>query len=159
MNTIFYFEDLAPGQVFESEPVRVTEEEIVGFARQYDPHPFHIGGPVLIEPLYDGLIASGWHTGAICIRQMADALLLRCAVFCSSGVGDVRWHAPLRPDDEVSTRLEVIGKIPSSRGQARGRIQFEARLSTTQGVLLLSMRPLILFACRAGAGATEGGNP
>lgn len=145
---ILYFEDLEPGDSFESGFHRVTEEDIIQFARQYDPHPFHTGDPPLIPSLFDGLIAAGWHTGAICIRQMADALLLRCAVYCSPGVGDVRWHAPMRPDDEVRTRVEVKEKNLSRPQSGRGRITFEARLSNKKGELLLSMHPTVLFACR-----------
>lgn len=79
---------------------------------------------------------------------MAGALLLRCAVYCSPGVGDVRWHAPMRPDDEVRTRLEVKEKNLSRPQSGRGRITFEARLSNKKGELLLSMHPTVLFACR-----------
>lgn len=148
LNEIYYFEDLQPGDCFESGFNRVTEEDIVKFARQYDPHPFHTGDPPLIPSMFDGLIAAGWHTGAICIRQMADALLLRCAVYCSPGVGDVRWHAPMRPDDEVRTRVEVKEKTISRPNSGHGRIRFEARLSNARGELLLSMHPTVLFARR-----------
>ena len=156
MENIRYFEDLQVGDAFESAYMHVSEEDIIAFARQYDPHPFHTGEPPLIEPMFDGLIAAGWHTGAICIRQMADVLLLHCAVYCSPGVGNVRWHAPMRPGDDVRTRVEVREKTVSPRNPARGRITFEARLSNARGDLLMSMQPSVLFSRRA-AGEPGGG--
>lgn len=148
MENVLYFEDLQQGDVFESGFQRVSEEEIVAFARQYDPQPFHTGEAPLIESMFEGLIAAGWHTGAICIRQMADALLLRCAVYCSPGVGNVRWLVPLRPGDEVGTCVEVKEKKASARDPARGRITFEARLRNSRGDVLMTMEPTVLFASR-----------
>lgn len=145
---IYFYEDLSVGDVFESGGYEVTEEEIISFARDYDPQPFHVLGQPLIESLYEGLIASGWHIGAVCIRQMADALLLRCAVYCSPGVGDVRFHAPMFPGDVVKTRLEIMAKRPPGRDPRRAAITLEAQLSNSAGQLLLSMRPTVLFARR-----------
>lgn len=148
MPSILYFEDLRPGDTFESDFRTVGAEEIVAFARQYDPQPFHTGEPPLIEPLYEGLIAPGWHTGAICMRQMSDALLLRCAVYCSPGVGDIRWLAPLRPGMSVMTRIVVKEKGASRRDHSRGRISFDVRLIDSASNVLMSMQPTVLFARR-----------
>lgn len=148
MKDVFYFEDLQPGDVFESKFQRVSEEDIITFARQYDPQPFHTGETPLIKPMFDGLIAAGWHTGAICVRQMSDILLLRCAVYCSPGVGNVSWLAPLRPGDEVRTTMEVKEKKHSTKNSARGRITFDVRLSKLNEQVLMTMQPTVLFARR-----------
>ncbi len=69
------FEDFEPGQVVELGSVSVTEDEIVEFARQYDPQPFHVDPEAAKESVFGGLIASGWHTGAMWMRLYVDSML------------------------------------------------------------------------------------
>ena len=69
------FEDFEPGQVYELGSRTVTEDEIVDFARQFDPQPFHVDPEAARESVFGGLIASGWHTGAMWMRLYVDSML------------------------------------------------------------------------------------
>ena len=69
------FDDFEPGQVLELGSVAVTEDDIVAFARQFDPQPFHVDPEAAAESVFGGLIASGWHTGAMWMRLYVDSML------------------------------------------------------------------------------------
>ena len=91
------FEDFAPGQVYELGSTTVTEEEIVDFARRFDPQPFHLDAEAAKDSDFGGLIASGWHTGAMWMRLYVDSLLGGGSGQGSSGIEELRWLAPVRP--------------------------------------------------------------
>ena len=77
--TRFYFEDFPPGEIVEYGDAMVTAEEIVAFAREFDPQPFHLDEEAARDSLAGGLIASGWHTAAMLMRMNCDAFLARAA--------------------------------------------------------------------------------
>ena len=95
------FEDFEPGRVFELGAREVTEEEIVAFAREWDPQPFHVDPEAAQESSFGGLIASGWHTGAMWMRLYVDSLLVGAASMGSPGIEELRWLAPVRPGDTL----------------------------------------------------------
>src|SRR5262245_32647886 len=118
-----FFEDLEPGQVVELGSRAVTEEEIVAFGRQWDPQPFHVDPEAAKGSVFGGLIASGWHTGAIWMRLYVDALLDGAASMGSPGIEDLRWLAPVRPGDTLTGRLTVLETTPSARRLDRGTVR------------------------------------
>ena len=69
-----YFEDLKAGDWFKSVTYQVSEEEIINFAREFDPQPFHLDAAVADQTMFKGLIASGWHTAAITMRLFVQTL-------------------------------------------------------------------------------------
>jgi acyl dehydratase len=99
------FADLREGMVIKGGPVKVTQEEILEFARKYDPQWFHTDVKRADEGRWGGLIASGWHTCAMAMRMAVDAVLHDSESFGSPGIGEVRWRMPVRPGDEL--RLEA----------------------------------------------------
>jgi acyl dehydratase len=134
-----YFEDFEPGQVVELGSRTVTEEEIVAFAREFDPQPFHVDPEAARESVFGGLIASGWHTGALWMRMYVDALLDGTASMGSPGVEELRWLAPVRPGDRLTGRLEVLETTPSERRPDRGTVRIRAEMANQDGVVVLSM--------------------
>ena len=98
---MLYFEDFPPGDVRESPPRAVTREEIVAFAREFDPQPFHLEENAARRSIYGGLLASGWHTCAIHMRLMWDTFLRDTASLGSPGVDEIRWVKPVRPGDTL----------------------------------------------------------
>ena len=102
------FDDFEPGQVYELGSKVVTEDEIVAFARQFDPQPFHLDPEAAKDSVFGGLIASGWHTGAMWMRLYVDSLLGGGSGQGSSGIEELRWLAPVRPGDTLSGRLTVL---------------------------------------------------
>jgi acyl dehydratase len=133
-----YFEDFAPGQVYELGSRTVSEEEIVAFARQWDPQPFHVDPEAAKSSVFDGLIASGWHTGSIWMRGYVDTML-GPASQGSPGIEELRWLAPVRPGDTLSSRLTVLEATSSERNPARGTVRIRGEVENQDGVVVMSM--------------------
>ena len=134
-----YFEDLEPGQVHELGSRAVSEEEIVAFARQWDPQPFHVDPAAAKDSPFGGLIASGWHTGAMWMRLYVDSLLDGEAAMGSPGIEELRWLAPVRPGDTLAGRLTVLETTPSERRPDRGTVRIRGEMVNQDGVIVLSM--------------------
>src|ERR1044072_1011996 len=107
-------EDFSEGQVIElgTIPVR-SEDEIIAFARQYDPQPFHTDPEAAKETIYGGLIASGWQTPLLTMRLMVDELLSKTAAQGSPGVENIRFLKPVRAGDRLRGRYTVLRAEPS----------------------------------------------
>ncbi|HSO02471.1 MAG TPA: MaoC family dehydratase [Gaiellaceae bacterium] len=134
-----YWEDFEPGQVVELGSVSVTEDEIVAFARQFDPQSFHVDPEAAKESVFGGLIASGWHTGALWMRLYVDSLLDGAASMGSPGIEELRWLAPVRPGDTLAGRLTVLETTPSERRPDRGTVRIRGEMVNQDGVTVLSM--------------------
>lgn len=121
-----YFEDIEVGEVREFGQYDVTREEIMEFAEQYDPQPFHVDRKAAEESMFGGLVASGWHTASICMRILVENYLDTETSMGARGVDELRWHEPVRPGDTLSVRTEVIEKRPSGdprRGHVNTRVE------------------------------------
>ncbi len=143
-----YFEDIEPGTTYELGSHTFTREEIVAFARSFDPQPFHLDEAAAAESPFGGLIASGWHTAAIWMRLYVDSLLAGAASMGSPGVEQLRWLRPVRPGDTVRASLTVLEATPSSVRPDRGTILFDAALESVDGEPVLTMRGRGYFARR-----------
>jgi len=111
MKEYWYFEDFAPGQDIDLGTRTVTEEEIVAFARAYDPQPFHVDRDAAAHSIYGGVIASGWHTCGMMMRMVVDGLLNRSASMGSPGLDGVRWLAPVRAGDTLNVRYQTVQTV------------------------------------------------
>ncbi len=118
-----YFEDVAVGDSREFGSYEVTAEEIVDFAERYDPQPFHLDPEAAQDSLFGGLVASGWHTAAVCMRLVVDNLLSPETSLGARGVDELRWHRPVRPGDTLSVRTEVLDKRPSESNPGMGHVR------------------------------------
>ena len=142
------FDDFEPGQVYELGSKVVTEEEIVAFAQQFDPQPFHLDPEAAKESVFGGLIASGWHTSAMWMRLYVDSLLGGASGQGSSGVEELRWLAPVRPGDTLSGRLTVLEVTSSESHPERGTIRIRGEMENQDGVTVMSMVSRGRFARR-----------
>lgn len=122
-----YFEDFLVGDVFDLGPLTVTQEEIIAFARQYDPQYFHTDPERAKDSIFGGLVASGWHTTALFMRMFVDGLLSQTDSIASPGVEETSWLKPVRPGDTLRCRFIVttanISKSRPSMGILRSRIE------------------------------------
>ena len=91
-----HLDDLQPGQVHHLGRRRLERDEILAFARAWDPQPFHLDEAAAAESIYGGLIASGWHTVCVFMRLFVDGLLSRAAAMGSPGLDELRWLKPVR---------------------------------------------------------------
>ena len=108
----FYWEDFPVGKVREFGGATMSAEEIIAFARQFDPQPFHLSEEGGKNSLFGGLCASGWHTCALAMRMMCDAYLLESASLGSPGLENIRWLKPVRPGDTLHLRTVVLEARP-----------------------------------------------
>ncbi len=145
-----YFEDFEEGQVFELGEKTLTKEEIVAFAREYDPQPFHVDEEAAEGSVFGGLIASGWHTAAVFMRLYVDAILHRAASMGSPGVEELRWLKPVRPGDNLGARLTVLEAVPSATNPGRGTVYFLSEVHNERGEKVMTMKARGLFARRSG---------
>jgi len=115
MNTLV-FENFKPGRLGSFGPRRVTREEILAFAAEFDPQPMHLDEEAASRSMLKGLSGSGWHLCSIIMRMMFDGFIGRTASLGSPGVNDLRWLAPLRPGDELMLDVDVaearVSRLP-----------------------------------------------
>jgi acyl dehydratase len=145
---MLYFEDFAVGTVFELGQRTLAEDEVLAFARAYDPQPFHTDPEAAARSIYGGLIASGWQTCAVVMRLMCDAYLLRAASMGSPGVDEVRWLAPVRPGDTISARMEVVEARGSASKPDRGVVRSRWTATNQDGTTVLTMLGMGMFRRR-----------
>ncbi|MEU6119245.1 MaoC family dehydratase [Streptomyces sp. NPDC047117] len=134
-----YFEDFRAGDIHELGTVTVTEEEVLEFARRFDPQPFHTDPGLAKRSPFGGLIASGFHTSALFMRRYVDGLLAYSACAGSPGIDEIRYHRPVRPGDTLTARIEVLGSRPSLGNPATGIVQPRCELVAADGTVVFSM--------------------
>lgn len=145
---VLYFEDFHAGQEIDLGTCTISEAEILAFARQFDPQPFHVDHEAAKASHFGGLVASGWHTCSLLMRQIVDNLLLRSASHGSPGVDEIRWLQPVRPGDVLSTRMRVVETLPSRSRADRGVIRCEYVAFNQTGACVVSMKTLGMFGRR-----------
>jgi len=104
MRKQWYFEDFHPGQEIDLGQRTVSEEEIIAFATQFDPQPFHIDKEAAAHSIYGGVIASGWHTCSMMMRMVVDGIFCTETSMGSPGLDGIRWLQPVRAGDTLSLR-------------------------------------------------------
>jgi acyl dehydratase len=143
-----FFEDFRVGDVTEIGPVTVTQEEIVEFASRYDPQPFHVDAEAAAQTIYGGLIASGWHTTALFMGMFVRAVLLDSASLGSPGVEEIRWLAPVRPDDVLRGRSTILAARPSEKDPRRGTVSTLNEVLNQDDVVVMTLKARGFFAKR-----------
>lgn len=147
------FDDLGPGQVFDLGEVTVTAEEIVAFAQAYDPQPFHLDADAAAASPYGGLIASGWQTCGLFMRAFATGFLNRTISLGSPGIDQLRWQAPVRPDDRLAARYEVVSVRASASKPDRGIVVGHGTLTHAERGQVLHLTATNLLGRGGGAKA------
>jgi acyl dehydratase len=122
-----YFEDLTEGESFDLGAYTLTREEVVAFAAEWDPQPFHLEESGAEGSVFEGLVASGIHTLAIGAKLLVEGFLDDVANMGGRGMSDVRWHRPVGPDETLSGRVRVAEKGEPTRPD-RGDVAFELTL-------------------------------
>ena len=134
-----YFDDYLPGATCDCGSFSVSEDEILSFARQFDPQPFHVDPEVAARGPFGGLIASGWHTAALVMRQLVDHYLSAEASLGSPGLDEMRWPDPVRPGDTLRVRATVVEARRSQSKPDRGIIRSEMTLTNQDGDVAMTL--------------------
>jgi acyl dehydratase len=144
----YYFDDFALGDTLELGSKTVDSDEIIGFAQEYDPQPFHVDPIAASQSIFGGIIASGWHTCAVTMRLLVDGLLAKGASLGSPGIEQLRWTKPVRPGDTLSARVIVLELRPSQSKPDRGTIKFRTEVNNQDGEQVMWMESFGMFARR-----------
>ena len=147
---IQYFEDFHPGDVIPVGSVEVTEPEIIAFASQYDPQPMHIDPQAAENSIYQGLIASGWHTVSLFMRLLVENLVARTVSLGSPGVDELRWPRPVRPGDRLSGQMEILETRVSNSRPTMGIVRWRGEVRNQNGDVVLSLLGSNFFGRRPG---------
>ncbi len=123
MTAPLYFEDLAVGQTYGTGAVTVETEMIRAFAAEFDPQPFHLDEEAARDSLFGGLVASGWHTGALTMRLLVEGELQIAGGLIGMGAEELRWPRPVRPGDVLRVESKVLGLRPSGSRPDRGLVR------------------------------------
>jgi acyl dehydratase len=118
-----YLEDYAVGQVYASGRLRVDKDQIVAFAAQFDPQPYHLDEEAARQSVFKGLAASGWHTAALTMRLMVDGAFKPAGGILGVGFDELSWPRPVRPGDELHAESEILEVRPSKSRPDRGMIR------------------------------------
>jgi acyl dehydratase len=143
-----YFEDYRVGMVNEFGSAAVTAEEIVEFAKRFDPQTMHTDPVAAASGEFGGLIASGWHTAALMMRMFADHYVSKVAGLAAPGIDELRWVRPVRPGDTLSARITVLETTRSRSKPDRGVVRSLVEVLNQDGDVVMSLKPINLVRCR-----------
>ena len=143
-----YFEDHLPGSVQTLGSVKVTEEEIVAFARRYDPQVFHVDPEAAKSTSFGGLVASGWHIVALAMRLIVDNRLSRVKNIGSPGADEVRWLKPVRPGDVLTVKATIVEARRSQSKPDRGVVKALVEISNQAGEVVTTWKGINIVLCR-----------
>ena len=146
----YYWEDFPVGSVREFGGITMTREDIVEFARRFDPQPFHVDEEAARHSPFGGLIASGWHTASVAMRMACDAFLLESASLGSPGIEQLNWVKPVRPGDTLHAVLTVQEVRPSQSKPDRGTARIHIDVTNQADELVMWMESFGMFGTRPG---------
>jgi acyl dehydratase len=144
---IEWFDDLKLGMRFKSDAVTVSKEDIIRFAKEYDPQPFHLDEEAAKKTILGGLAASGWQTAALAMRLATECRPFGPHPLLGAGVDDLRWLKPVRPGDTVHLEGEVVELVPS-RSKPQGVARVKWTLYNQHGEAVYTFNPIAIVPGR-----------
>jgi acyl dehydratase len=138
MNSPLFHDDIDVGTRFTTGQYKLTEDEIIDFARRYDPQPFHTDPEAAKATLFGGLAGSGWHTAAITMKLLVERGLELSGGIIGAGC-ELTWPVPTRPGDTLHVEGEVIEVTPPAAGRKRGFITMRCETRNLDGVVVQIM--------------------
>ena len=143
-----YLDDLKVGERFQSGQYIVTEEEIINFAREFDPQPFHLDSAAARQTMFQGLIASGWHTAAITMRLFVQTLNFAEGAI-GLGVDELRWPNAVRPGDALQVETEIVDLRVSRSKPSHGIVRLRNVTVNQRGEIVQTMSASALVLRRS----------
>jgi acyl dehydratase len=149
---MIYFEDIEVGRVTEFGRYEVTREEVLEFARKYDPQPFHLSDEEAAKTHFGRLAASGWHTCAMTMAVIARRVMdEEQAGLGSPGVDELRWLKPVYPGDTLTVKGRIVEKTPSRSKPEIGSFRTETEVTNQDGVPVMRFTSIVLMRRRPAA--------
>jgi len=152
-----YFEDYVPGMTRDCGGVRVNQAEIISFARQFDPQPFHVDPKAAADGPFGGLIASGWHTAGLVMRLIVENYVAAESSLGSVGLDELRWPYPVRPGDTLRVRVTVLEARRSQSKPDRGIVKTLIEAENQDGQPVMRATAINFIRVRPGPDGEHGG--
>jgi acyl dehydratase len=146
--TTRYFEDYVPGLTMDCGTVSISEAEIIAFAKEYDPQPFHVDPVGAADGPFGGLIASGWHTISVTMRQLVEHWVSAGTSLGAAGVDEIRWPVPVRPGDTLHVTASVLEARRSKSKPDRGIIRSLVEVTNAGGETVLRLTAINFMLTR-----------
>ena len=145
---VYYLDDLQVGQRFTSGRLEIDADQIMAFAQQFDPQPFHLDDEAARGTMFGGLAASGWHTAALTMRlQVCGGLPLAGGIVGRRG--EIEWPRPTRPGDVLYVESEIVSIETSKAHPKRGRVTVRSE-TRNQGEEIVQIATMTLVVPRRG---------
>ncbi|NHZ39601.1 MaoC family dehydratase [Massilia aquatica] len=144
----WFFEDFHVGQEIVVGTRTVTEEEIIAFATQFDPQPFHVDHDAAAASIFGSVIASGWHTCSMMMRMVVDSVLGSSSSMGSPGLDKVRWLQPVRPGDTLTVTYITTQVKPSASRPDRGVVWSTWQAANQHGEVVCTIEGMGMFGRR-----------
>ena len=139
-----YMEDCIPGQKFNAGPITVASEEIIAYARQFDPQDFHTDAEKAKNTAFGELVASGWHTASLTMRLLVEAIPPMEGGMIGRRVESMDWPRPVRPGDTLRLETEILWKRPTSNPK-RGILRTKNTTTNQNGEIVMTMEAVIFI--------------
>jgi acyl dehydratase len=143
-----YLEDYVEGDVHEFGSISVEADEVVAFARRFDPQAMHTDHEAAKSGPFGGLIASGWHTAGLMMRLYVEHYLTHAASLASPGLDELRWLKPVRPGDKLSVRVTVLKSVPSKSKPDRGAVTSFIEVINQAGETVMTLKTVNIIGRR-----------
>jgi acyl dehydratase len=147
-----YFDDLKIGDRFKSQPLRVTEKNLIKFAHEFDPQMFHLSRRGAKRTIFKGLIASGWHTAAMTMRLFVQTLNFAKGAI-GLGVDKLRWPNAVRPGDALTVETKILHMRVSRSRPRYGIIRLRNVTTNQRGEVVQTMLASAIVRRRKRKGA------
>jgi len=144
----YYWEDFKVGEVHQIGEKRIDKDEIIAFAKQFDPQPFHVDEAAAKASMYGGLIASGWHTVALVMRMMCDSYMLDSASLGSPGIDNLKWLKPVHPGDTIRAQRTTLEVRASASRPEMGLVKTRWEVFNQNGKQVMTMEGYGMFRRR-----------
>ncbi len=143
-----FFEDYPPDAVYRTGPMTIDKDELIAFAKAYDPQRMHVDEAFAVQGPFGGLIASGWQTIGVLMRLFVDNFLSTVANKVSPGCDEVRWLQPVRPGDAITAHIVVLDKRRLRSDPLTGLLRARIEGYNQRGELAASFIGTIFMKCR-----------
>ncbi|HEY6492963.1 MAG TPA: MaoC family dehydratase [Trebonia sp.] len=134
-----YFEDYVLGFTVDCGSFTMSEADIIAFAKEYDPQPFHVDPVGAKDGPFGGLVASGWHTTSMMMRRLVENWVSPESSLGAAGIDEIRWPRPVRPGDTLHVRGTVVDARRSASKPDRGIVKSRAEVTNQDGDLVMTL--------------------
>jgi acyl dehydratase len=146
-----YWQDLLPGERLETESISISRQDILDFAAEFDPQPYHLNAEAAENSIFGGLCASGWHVTAVMMRLLTDTFTAgHIELLGSNGVSKLRWRKPVFAGDSLSARITVTEHEAASADSPFGYINCDVEVDNQSGDQVIALTTSLMIGIEGG---------